>query len=75
MQIEIDEYGFTFPEVPLPEVWMVEQLFDTPTLSLEEIEAQTRVSVQTLLSGNSLKKDSSVAVGIHRLRWPISMGS
>ena len=64
MQIEIDEYGFTFPEVPLPEVWTVEQLFDTPTLALSEVEAQTRVSVQALLSGNSLAKGSSVAVGV-----------
>ena len=64
MQIEIDENGFTFPDVPLPKVWTVEQLFDTPTLSTEEAEASTRVAVQSLLESRKLKPGASIAVGV-----------
>ena len=64
MKIEIDENGFTFPEVPLPKVWTVEQLFDTPTLTTAEVEAATRASVQELLKERRLSPGSTVAVGV-----------
>ena len=49
MKIEIDENGFRFPEVLLPQVWTGEQLFDTPALSTAEAESETRASMQALL--------------------------
>src|ERR1041385_9170494 len=62
MLIDIDIDTFTYPEVPLPEVWRVEQQFDTPALTVEQIETQTRLAVRAL--GQGLKPGASVAVGV-----------
>ena len=49
MLIDLDIDTFTYPDVPLPQVWTVEQLFDTPALTGAEIEAKTREAVRTLV--------------------------
>src|SRR5947199_368683 len=49
MIIDIDIDTFTYPDVPLPQVWTVEQLFDTPALTAAEIETHTRQAVRTLV--------------------------
>ena len=64
MIIDIDIDTFTYPDVPLPQVWTVEQKFATPTLTGAEIEAQTREAVRTLVRAKDLAKGSTVAVGV-----------
>ena len=54
---------FTYPDVPLPEVWTVEQRFNTPALTPEQVEAQARQAVTSLASDPRLKAGASVAVG------------
>jgi hypothetical protein len=64
MQIELPTDIFTFPDVPLPDVWTVEQIYHTPALTVEQIEQQTREAVQTLLQSARLKPGATVAVGV-----------
>src|SRR4051812_12171542 len=64
MIIDLDIDTFTYPDVPLPQVWTVEQKFDTPTLSAAEIDAQTRAAVRALVQTKGLTRGSSVAVGV-----------
>ncbi len=64
MWIDLDIDTFTFPDVPLPEVWTVEQLFDTPALTQEQIEAETRQAVAELARDPRLRPGAQVAVGV-----------
>jgi len=64
MIIDLDIDTFTYPDVPLPKVWTVEQLFDTPALSLQEVETQTQAAVRVLVESKGLKSGSTVAVGV-----------
>jgi hypothetical protein len=64
MIIDLDIDTFTYPDVPLPQVWTVEQKFDTPALTGTEIEAQTRAAVRALLSTRDLRLGAAVAVGV-----------
>ena len=63
LRIEMPLDIFTYPDVPLPEVWTVEQKFDTPALTPEQIEAQTRRAVAALAADPRLKPGTTVAVG------------
>ncbi|MCW3096824.1 MAG: hypothetical protein JWL77_2442 [Chthonomonadaceae bacterium] len=63
LQLNIPLDIFTYPDVPLPEVWTVEQKFDTPALSSTQIEAQVRAAVETLARDARLKPGAKVAVG------------
>ncbi|HLK55698.1 MAG TPA: hypothetical protein VKU00_04000 [Chthonomonadaceae bacterium] len=63
MQIDLPLDIFTYPDVPLPEVWTVEQVFDTPALSQEQIAAQVRAAVAALAEDPRLKPGAKVAVG------------
>jgi hypothetical protein len=62
MHIDMDIETFTYPEVVLPRVWTVEQLFDTPALTTQEIDEGTREAVRALTHG--LATGSMVAVGV-----------
>ena len=64
MIIDIDIDTFTYPDVPLPQVWTVEQKFATPALTGTEIDAQTREAVRTLVRAKDLARGSTVAVGV-----------
>lgn len=64
MQIEMPIDLFTYPDVPLPEVWSVEQRYDTPALAVAEIEAQVRQAIETLVADPRLKPGANVAVGV-----------
>ena len=44
MQINYPIDIFTYPDVPLPEVWTVEQKFDTPALTLPQIAEREGIS-------------------------------
>jgi hypothetical protein len=64
MRIELPDDIFTYPDVPLPEVWTVEQRYNTPALSVEQIEQQARQAVSGLLQSAALKPGATVAVGV-----------
>lgn len=64
MNINLPLDIFTYPDVPLPEVWTVEQANRTPALTPEQVEAQTVHAVQTLLQNRTLLPNASVAVGV-----------
>lgn len=64
MHLDLPIDIFTYPDVPLPEVWTVEQKFDTPALTPDEIVAATRQAVETLRRDPRLKPGASVAVGV-----------
>jgi hypothetical protein len=64
MLIELPDDIFTYPDVPLPEVWTVEQHYRTPALSVEQIEQQARQAVSGLLQNAALKPGATVAVGV-----------
>ena len=64
MIIDIDIDTFTYPDVALPDVWTVEQQFDTPALSPAQIEEQTRAAVRSLVAARALARGASVAVGV-----------
>ena len=64
MKIDIPLDVFTFPDVPLPRVWTVEQLYDTPTLTIPQIETQAREAVNALLGQKPIAPGASVAVGV-----------
>lgn len=63
LQLNIPLDIFTYPDVPLPEVWTVEQKFDTPALTSAQIEAQVKAAVETLARDARLKPGAKVAVG------------
>ncbi len=63
LQLNIPLDIFTYPDVPLPEVWTVEQKFDTPALTPTQIETQVRLAVETLARDARLKPGARVAVG------------
>jgi len=63
MQIDLPIELFTYPEIALPDIWTVEQLYDTPTLTEAQITVQVRESVANLLQGAGLKPGAAVAVG------------
>lgn len=64
MQINLPIDIFTYPDVPLPEVWTVEQKFDTPALTPAQLEQQTRSAVASLARDPRLKPGATVAVGV-----------
>ncbi len=64
MKIEIPDDIFTYPDVEMPLVWRVEQLFTTPSLTTFEIEAAVSSSVKDLLKSRPLTTGSSIAVGV-----------
>lgn len=64
MQINIPLDLFTFPDVPLPEVWTVEQMFDTPALAPAQIEEAVRKAVDALARDPRLRSGAQVAVGV-----------
>ncbi len=64
MIIDLDIDTFTYPDVALPDVWTVEQRFDTPALSAEEIETRTRDAVRALVRERALEHGATVAVGV-----------
>lgn len=64
MKIDLDIDIFTYPDVPLPQVWTVEQRFDTPSLDSAEIDAQVSAAVRQLATARSLAKGAAVAVGV-----------
>ena len=64
MQIDLPIDIFTFPHVPLPAVWTVEQIYDTPALTVEQITMQARQAVDLLLESKGLASGATVAVGV-----------
>ncbi len=64
MLIDLPIDIFTYPDVPLPEVWTVEQLFDTPSLTPEAIEAAVGAAVAALARDPRLRAGATVAVGV-----------
>ncbi len=64
MQIDLPIDIFTYPDVPLPDVWTVEQVYDTPALTTDEITAQARAGVEALTQRYDLKPGATVAVGV-----------
>ncbi len=64
MQIDLPLDIFTYPDVPLPSVWTVEQANTTPALTLNAVEAQTVQAVQSLLAAKTLPAGATVAVGV-----------
>ena len=64
MQIDLPIELFTYPEIALPEVWTVEQLFDTPTLTVGQIEEGVRAAVEELARDSRLRTGATVAVGV-----------
>jgi len=64
MQIDLPIDIFTYPDMPLPDVWTVEQIYDTPALTPEQIDAHARSAVAALTEGYSLKAGATVAVGV-----------
>jgi len=64
MQIDYPLDIFTYPDVPLPKVWRVEQKFNTPALSTEEIEKQVRDHVAEFIRRDvRLIPGATVAIG------------
>lgn len=63
MLIDLPIDIFTYPDVPLPEVWTVEQKFNTPALTPEQVGTQARQAVAALASDPRLKAGASVAIG------------
>lgn len=63
LQLNIPLDIFTYPDVPLPEVWTVEQKFDTLALTATEIETQVQAAVERLAQDARLKPGAKVAVG------------
>ena len=64
MHVEIPLDVFTYPEIPLPEVWTVTQNFDTPALAPEQLETQARAAVAALAQDTRLKAGAQVAIGV-----------
>lgn len=64
MQIDLPLDIFIYPDMPLPDVWTVEQVYSTPTLTASEVEAQARTAVSTLTQSYGLKPGATVAVGV-----------
>ena len=64
MHIDLPIDIFTFPDVPLPRVWTVEQQFETPALTPAQIEAETRGAVRSLVEKHPMKPGATVAVGV-----------
>ena len=63
MQIDLPLDIFTYPDVPLPEVWTIEQKFDTPALTPAEVENAARQAIAALLGDSRLVSGASVAIG------------
>lgn len=64
MHIEIPTDIFTFPEIPMPAVWRVEQRSAIPALTAERIKADAKKAVEILLATKQLPAGSKVAVGV-----------
>lgn len=55
---------YTYPDIPLPEVWTVEQKESAAALSPDEAGAKARQAVMELLQDPRLKAGATVAVGV-----------
>jgi hypothetical protein len=64
MHLDLPIDIFTFPDVPLPHVWTVEQIYDTPALTLEQVTVQSRNAVDALVQTRGLRAGATVAVGV-----------
>ena len=64
MQIDLPLEIFTYPDVPLPQVWTVEQANSTPALTYHAVAAQAIEAAQILLAARTLPAGASVAVGV-----------
>jgi hypothetical protein len=64
MQINLPLEIFTYPDVPLPEVWTVEQTNRTPALMPPQVEAQAVEATRKLVAAHALPAGASVAVGV-----------
>lgn len=64
MIIDLDIDTFTYPDVPLPEVWTVEQKIDTPALTIAEVDHKAREAVRNLVRDRGLQRGATVAVGV-----------
>ena len=64
MLIDYPEDLFTYPDVPLPEVWAVLQPPPTPALATEEVALQVSQAVAELVQKRGLAPGSSVCVGV-----------
>ncbi len=64
MRIDIPLDIFTYPDVPLPRVWRVEQRYETPELTAKEIEVSVSEQLSKLIeSSPRIKPGATVAVG------------
>lgn len=64
MRIEYPTDIFTYPDVPLPEVWTVVQKFNTPSLSEQQVEVDVRQAMKLLAQDPRLHPGATVAVGV-----------
>lgn len=55
---------FTYPDVPLPEVWTVEQKLSKPSLFPAEVTASATSALNVLLDRNRPQPGSRVAIGV-----------
>lgn len=64
MQINVPIDIFTYPDVPLPSMWTVEQRYDTAALTVDQIETGVSAAVDALLKQRELAPGASVCVGV-----------
>lgn len=64
MQLDLDFSPFLHPEIPLPEIWTVEQRYQTPTLTTRQVADQTRQALAAILAPVSLSPGAEVAIGV-----------
>lgn len=64
MLIRYPTHLFTYPDVPLPEVWAVEQRSGALALTAAQVQEQTRDAVAVLAADPRLRSGASVAVGV-----------
>ena len=64
MQIDLPLEIFTYPDVPLPEVWTVEQANSTPALTYHAVAAQAIEAAQILLAARTLPAGASVPTSL-----------
>ncbi len=55
---------YTYPEIPLPEVWTIEQLASKAALTPDEVATGAQQAVAALLQDPRLKAGATVAVGV-----------
>lgn len=64
MRIDIPLDIFTYPDVPLPRVWRVDQRYKTPELTAKEIEVSVSEQLNKLIECSPrIKSGATVAIG------------